>query len=50
MNRRVYDLSMLLGMVLMTAGAGLALGVAVALVVAGGLLILLTMVGARLAA
>lgn len=46
MNPIIYNLCMLLGVALVVAGVGLLHGVAVALVVAGALLIGLTMFGA----
>lgn len=48
MNRRVYDLCMVLGIVQIAAGVALTLGIGAALVAAGGLLILLTLYGVRI--
>lgn len=46
MNKKTYDLSLLLGLLLVAAGAVASWGVPVALLVTGGLVIGLTLFGA----
>lgn len=48
MNKRVYDCSMLAGIILTTAGAGVAFGLAAALATAGVLVIGLTILAASI--
>lgn len=49
MNKHVYNICMLLGLVLTGVGFGIAFGMGIGLAVAGLLLIVLTAAGARLA-
>lgn len=50
MNRHVYNISMLLGLVLTGTGVGIAVGAGIGLAVTGLLLIGLTLNAARIAA
>lgn len=46
MNKRMYDIAMLLGVLLMTAGVWVQWGAGLALICAGGLVVALTVFGA----
>lgn len=45
MNRLIYDISMLIGLALVTAGATMAYGAAFGLMICGGMVIGLTVLG-----